>query len=197
MEEIKTGNPNYKTYKQINDNFNELNNKKNKIEEITINSKSLPIEENKVNIPLNDYLKDLFKNASYDINSSVLSFTKYNNSKLNIELPMGLKQVVLNDENNLIFTQSNNSTLTVNLSSLKSVYIGDNTTIEVYNEQGVNKIRVKEGVFTKKSQFDESISELNTQINKSMSDIKKLQDGKVDKVYNEEGVEDNIYYKVF
>ena len=190
MEEIKTGNPSYKTYKQINDNFNELNKKRDTIEEISIDQTPLVIKDHKVDIALSNYLAELFKNASYDANSSVLSFTKYDDNKLNVKLPLGLKGVELTSEYNLILTQSDNTTLNVNLSILKDVYTGDDTTIEVYRENSINKIRVKEGVFTKKSQFDETISQLNSQLNKSIEDIKNLQNDKVDKVYNEEGVED-------
>lgn len=190
MEQIKTGNPNYIIYKQINNNFKELD--KNKIEQVNINKTPLPIKNNTVNIPLDDYLADLFKNASFDVNSSVLSFTKYNNSKLNIKLPLGLKQVELSSDYNLIFTQSDNSTLTVNLGVLKDIYNGDNSTIEVYIENGINKIRVKDGVFTKLNLFNQTVTNLNTQINKSIQDIKNLQDTKVDKVYDDEGNEDKV-----
>lgn len=190
MEQIKTGNPNYIIYKQINNNFEELD--KNKIEQVNINKTPLPIKNNVVNIPLDDYLANLFKNASFDVNSSVLSFTKYDNSKLDIKLPLGLKQVELSSNYNLIFTQSDNSTLTVNLGALKDIYNGDNSTIEVYIENGINKIRVKDGVFTKLDLFNQTVTNLNTQINKSIQDIKNLQDTKVDKVYDDEGNEDKV-----
>lgn len=118
------------------------------------------IEKNKLRdiptpntISVKNDLKDLFKNISYNASNGVLTFTRYNNTTLDIDLPLEL--IVSSGSydsttKSIILTLANNDTISIPVSDLVNEYYADGTTLELKTVNGKLTFGVKNNKFVEK-----------------------------------------------
>lgn len=103
-------------------------------------------------IAVKNDLKDFFKSISYNATNGVLTFTKNNNTTLDIDLPLEL--IVSSGNYNsttksIVLTLANNDTITIPVSDLVNEYYADNTTLELKTVDGKLTFNVKDNVYVK------------------------------------------------
>lgn len=106
--------------------------------------------ENDTGFIVESSLNDLFKNASYNGTTGVITFTRYDNSTVQIDLPLELliqRGYYDATNKNIVLVLANGDTIEISASELVKEYYADGTTIEKYTSNNQETFRVKSGVF--------------------------------------------------
>lgn len=103
-------------------------------------------------IVVDDDIKELFKNVTYNAANGVLSFTRNNGTIVTVDLPLEL--IVSSGHydsttKSIILVLANNEELSIPVSDLVNEYYADNTTLELKTVNGKLTFNVKDGVFVK------------------------------------------------
>lgn len=103
-------------------------------------------------IVVDDDIKDLFKEISYNASNGILSFTRKNGKIITVDLPLEL--IVSSGHydsttKSIILVLANNDEITIPVSDLVNEYYADNTTLELKTVNGKLTFNVKDGVFVK------------------------------------------------
>lgn len=95
-------------------------------------------------------IKEAFKSVSYNSTTGVLTFIKYNNTTVTIDLPL---ELIVTDghydktKKSLVLVLANDETIEIPVSELVNEYYGDNSTIELKTVGGKLTFNVKNGVY--------------------------------------------------
>lgn len=101
-------------------------------------------------IVVDNDIKDLFKEVSYNASNGVLSFTRKNGTIVTVDLPLEL--IVSSGHydsttKSIVLVLANNDEITIPVSDLVNEYYADNTTLELKTVNGKLTFNVKSGVY--------------------------------------------------
>lgn len=105
-------------------------------------------------------MNDVFKDVSYNASNGVLTFTKKDNSTIQIDLPLELlikSGHYDSSTENLVLVLANNDKINIPVSELVNEYYADGTTLELKTVNGKLTFNVKNGVYQEK-QTDKGLS---------------------------------------
>ncbi len=147
-------------------------------------------------IVVDDDIKELFKNVTYNAANGVLSFTRNNGTIVTVDLPLEL--IVSSGHydsttKSIILVLANNEELSIPVSDLVNEYYADNTTLELKTVNGKLTFNVKDGVFVE-SQTGKGLSTndyTTTEKNKLAGIASGAQVNKIEKILVN-GVEQSI-----
>lgn len=134
-------------------------------------------------------MDDVFKGVSYNASNGVLTFTKKDNSTVQIDLPLELlikSGHYDSSTENLVLVLANNDTIKIPVAELVNEYYADGTTLELKTVNGKLTFNVKNGVYQEKvsgkglstndftndykNKVDSNTSNRHTHTNKSVLD---------------------------
>lgn len=98
-------------------------------------------------------MNDVFKDVSYNASNGVLTFTKKDNSTIQIDLPLELlikSGHYDSSTENLVLVLANNDKINIPVSELVNEYYADGTTLELKTVNGKLTFNVKNGVYQEK-----------------------------------------------
>lgn len=147
-------------------------------------------------IVVDNDVKELFKNVTYNAANGVLSFTRNNGTIVTVDLPLEL--IVSSGHydstsKSIILVLANNEELSIPVSDLVNEYYADNLTLELKTVNGKLTFNVKDGVFVK-SQTGKGLSTndyTTTEKNKLAGIASGAQVNKIEKILVN-GVEQSI-----
>lgn len=99
-------------------------------------------------------MDDVFKDVSYNASNGVLTFTKKDNSTVQIDLPLELlikSGHYDSSTENLVLVLANNDTIKIPVAELVNEYYADGTTLELKTVNGKLTFNVKNGVYQEKT----------------------------------------------